>query len=291
MSSNRIFLFLCIAIAGVFVLLAFLPRHDGSTASPMTRTAENGRSSTLEAEVAPSSTGALEIIRDGGGAFTLSDAERVEVPDGPIDEVVGRLTPLANAGDVRASLALYRKMDQCFEVMRGGPSAQELAMYQAMGASEQYEAQITAAQKDCSTDGSVDLSKRGEYLERAAEGGSLEARLIFATDTSAFFSSPSQMISDPQALADYKRKSVRYMSELANQGNVDSMLWIARSYESGTMLDRDLANSYAYYRAVELSSPGIIPTGMTNNLKALLPAGDQRRGEELARSLHRRCCS
>ncbi|WP_310151810.1 hypothetical protein [Luteimonas sp. 3794] len=169
-------------------------------------------------------------------------------------------------------------------------NAQEIAIYEAMGAGDQFEKRSADEIADCRTDGSSDFSTRGYWLDKAAAGGSLEAKLIYATDVDAFFPSAAEMIRDPQGLEEYKRKSVRYMSDLAANGNIESMIWIARAYESGWMMERSPVNSYAYYKAVDLSMPGVMPGDMLNHLRGLLPANEQLRADDLARSIHGRCC-
>lgn len=292
MRQGLLFTLVCVVIAIVFVALAYWPSSPNSTAS--------GTLSPLEKEVVegPIQNGVLvegngvaRAVRDSsGGGYVLEVSDRVVVPEGPVDDVVRQLRPRAEAGDAKASLMLYRKLDACFSAANRGVSADEIAIFEAMGSADQFEASIANAQKDCATNGISDFRSRGQWLERAAANGLLEAKLQYATDIDAIFSNPSEMIRDPQRLTDYKQKAVRYMSDLAASGNIESMMWIAKSYESGIMLERNPVNSYAYYRAVELAMPGVMPSGMLSGLRELLPANEQRRGEELARSIHGRCC-
>lgn len=289
MRRSLLFVVVC-----AFLAFGFLALNHGTRINP----ARNPNIIATETVDGPIQNGLL-VPSDGESLlspaqrspFFLQSHERVAVPEGPVDQVVRELTPRANSGDADAALGLYRKLDQCFSATHKEINAEQLAIISELGAGAQYEKQALSAQKDCISDGTSDFDSRGHWLERAAAYGSLEAQLIYATDIDAFFPTPSEMIRDPGALENYKRKSVRYMTDRAASGNIDSMIWLAGAYENGIMLERSPVNSYAYYRAADMAMPGIFPNEMISNLRARLPAIEQRHGDDLARSIHARCCS
>lgn len=291
MRRKLVFVGVCIVVATAFLAQADWPRPfvtNISEVSPGT----GGSDEPMHGEIPgdPPGVAVSESVAKGG-PYVLEDSERVSTPEGPVDDVVRRLLPQAESGDARASLALYLKLSECFSAMHKSTSAEVIAIYEAMGAGASFEQQSRRRQSDCATDGTADFSSRGKWLERAAAGGSLEAKLLYATDIDALFPDASAMIRDPAGLEDYKRKSVRYMSDLAVDGNVDSMMWLAGAYAHGIMLERSAAHSYAYYRAVDLVMPGSISENLLRDLRGRLSADDRIHGDQLARSIRQRCCA
>lgn len=291
MRANYLFLATCIAVACGLVYLSSRSSSNASDDShPLASSAkvaghgDEGIEARLEPETALATA-------PKAGAYALGESDRVPLPEGRIDEVVQRLTPRAEAGDAEAALALYRKLDHCFSTIRSSPSADEIAIYMSMGAGQQLEDATATSQKDCTSEAPIDYQQRGRWLELAADAGSTEAKLLYAIDSSAFFDSPSQMMSDPKKLERYRRKSTDYMTQLAASGNIDSMLWMARSHSNGIMAEHNPVRAYAYYRTAQMASSAVVPQELIMTARTQLSAKQISQGEVIARELYKRCCS
>lgn len=255
----------------------------------------------------PSSTPAnsiagIELASDGvltrptfkppaGKAYTIPDSERVGVPDGSAIEVVRTLAPMAEAGDARAALAIFHKLEFCWHVLSSGVSAEELVMYKKAGISEdQYLSSAEKNEYECANSQELAYA-RGKWLEQAAAAGSIEAQLEYSSfPVEVIGGGPLGAVKNPERAREFKTKGLGYLNQLAASGNIDAMLKLSSIYSGGFIVERDMVRAYAMERAVALSQPGLLPPELLEINRSSLSAADRKKAEALANQLHSSCC-
>lgn len=129
-----------------------------------------------------------------------------------------------------------------------------------------------------------------ELLERAAESGSIEAKIAYPALASAAATS-ERLLSDPQLAERLRRNAERYLREAALAGSVDALNEIAHQYNSGVLLAADPVAAVAYMRAADRT--GLLGASAAPIISAwerqLTPEQMQRSGE-MADQIYVRCC-
>lgn len=220
-------------------------------------------------------------------AFTLR--ARTVIPSGNAKEVIQALRPLAESGDAKAALGIYLKLGACRNAMGSVPSEAEVEAYKKAGAAEAILA--GAEQRIAECEGTKQLlSEQGRWLEQAADGGLLEAQLLYGVDTEAVLGGRSEMLRDPARVQRYKDKAVGYLQNLASQGNIDAMISLAGAYNNGILVKQDSIRAYAYYKAAQLAMPNLVPEALLAAYRSKISSGDMARGDKVAQEIYRSCC-
>lgn len=221
---------------------------------------------------------------------TYSLGGSVLPPPGDAAQVIERLRPLAEAGDGRAALEIFVKLQNCFYA-RGGYSDADIKIYERAGVSTQtLAAQQQKMQTECASAQSA-MKDRGKWLEMAAASGDEHAQLVYSGDPGAVLGDATEMIRDPDKVKKYKEVARGYLMNLASKGNTDALMALAGHYNSGIVLPKDPVRSYAYYRAVELAKPGTIPKPLMDYQAKEVPYGRLPEAEALAKRIYGNCCA
>lgn len=210
-----------------------------------------------------------------GRAYAVEDFG--QVPSGTVDQVIAKLSPLALAGDGAASYGIFLKLNECANISR------RAARGSALGASPQ----VAAACADLSVENELSSSK---WLSLAAEQGNIGARLLYAADSESVLGGPAALLRDPDRTKDYKQRAVRYLEDLASQGNADALLLLGNAYHAGVMIDGDLVSSRAYFEAVRLADPSIVPAQQVSTLDKALSAHQLSTAIRKGNQIYDSCC-
>ncbi|WP_153019163.1 sel1 repeat family protein [Lysobacter capsici] len=225
-----------------------------------------------------------------GRSGPRSGVESVAPPTGDARQVIAQLRPRAEAGDGRAALMIHLKLHQCANQMSVNVMEDMAERFEKAGASgSQFIVDQQRIRKECESSADM-LAEQGKWLELAADSGDVVAQMLYATNSSAFFRSASEMLADPDGVARYKEKANRFMSDLVSKGNVQAMMWYAGAYDKGVMVPKDPARSYAYYRLVEMSAPGTISKELMDNQARKVPSQKIAEADALARTWYSACC-
>ncbi len=169
----------------------------------------------------------------GGKSKAYVLGEQTKSPPGNAIEAIERLKPLAESGDVTAAYAIHLKLRECRNAFSSPPDDELLNVYQKAGIpKERILADYEKTFKDCESARDL-LGEEGKWLEQAADNGSLEAQLLYATDPQPFVGNASEMLRNPDKVKTYKVKAMDYLNRAADAGNVDAMLGLASAYEGG----------------------------------------------------------
>jgi len=218
-------------------LLAAEPESDSAVRNASARASPANRNVTIQ----PLS-GRAFAVRDFGSA-----------PNGPVNEVLAQLKTQALAGDGAASYAIFLKLFECntlnMRAAKGLPIRDN-------DAAEQCEA-LSAADGITST----------EWLSLAAEQGNIGAQLFYSMDPASALGGEAAMLRDPDATLEYKRKATGYLEGLASQGSADALLQLGNACQAGVLVNEDLVASRAYFEAVRLSDPSLVPVQQIKGLE------------------------
>lgn len=185
---------------------------------------------------------------------------------------------------------IYLKLHQCANQLSVNLMEDMADRLEKAGASgSQFIADQQRIRKECESSADM-LAEQGKWLELAADSGDVVAQMLYATNSSAFFRNTSEMLADPDGVARYKEKANRFMSDLVSKGNTQAMMWYAGAYDSGIMVPKDAARSYAYYRLVEMSTPGTIPKELMDNQARKVSSQKIVEADALARKWYLDCC-
>lgn len=201
---------------------------------------------------------------------------------GDLGSVVATLLPLAESGDEVAAFEIYRKVSACRD---------ELAMARQSASSTDPKSLISA---DCQ---SIPIeqwrSHTARWLEASAERGFLPAQLAYVIDAKSVVGSGPELLSDPDAVAAYRRKAMSYMHRAASTGNVDALSMLAGAYANGILTKRDPSLAYAYFKAAELATgPGdSMHELMRQRYEIDLTESDIQRATQQGKSIYEECCS
>ncbi|MDG2523892.1 hypothetical protein P6166_00760 [Stenotrophomonas sp. HITSZ_GD] len=191
-------------------------------------------------------------------------------PPGSALHVVTSLAGKAKAGDAEAAYAIYLKIRDCSEQALMRPAA--------------------APDSNCEGLDVDDGAAAYQWLELAAHRGSLQARLLYASDPEIVLGDAADMLRDPERILQYKTQAMRYLNEAAQGGSVDALLALADLYRGGTVVNRDLPMSYAYLQAAARADPALVPQVRMDELA--LEIGPQERARALQASgrIYEQCC-
>ncbi|MFC3816588.1 hypothetical protein [Lysobacter sp. GCM10012299] len=286
--SNRATAIIAIVAITAAVLYFVLPNNLGSDAThsslinteslppiqlqhsnPFTNAAAERNRSTFDVKVL------------GRRAYAIN--QTFEPPHGDAAEVVARLLPAAQAGDEVAAFNIYLKIAACRNELDQA----------------RREAPDTAPQALISSEcQSVSPERYGEYmrwLETSAEQGYVPAQLLYAVDSRAIVGDAPQMLGNPEAVATYRNKAMRYLHHAVATGNVDALRGLASAYGNGVLTKRDPVTSYAYSIAAETAQPTELPPEITRRVRDNLEHGmtqeEINRATTQGRKIYEACCS
>ena len=260
------------------------PRQSHDTvAAPMTEgpriTATRNATPTAGATTAigltSSANRSVRVRHLSGRAYVVEDFG--PVPSGTIDKVIAELSPLAIAGDATASYGIFLKFNECADINRRA----------SRGVALQATPDVAAACNDFSMESDVNSSK---WLSLAAEQGNIGARLLYAADSESALGGPAELLRSPDLADEYKRKAVDYLQDMASQGSTDALLQLGNAYHAGVLIDEDLIASRAYFEAVRLVDPSIVPARQVGTLDKSLNGEQLSMAKRKGTQIHASCC-
>jgi len=226
-----------------------------------------------------------ETVSEGGRAFGI--VTRPPEYSGPAKDYVQALLPASSAGDATATWRIWLRIHTCqpaVEEVNPG----ELAAYARLGLAEQFLQSILDQQAACgSLIADPGLWER-QWLALAAEQGSLEARLMYATSPEYALGRDFDALAHPDEVIAYRDRAMAYLRQAAGDGNVDALISLSTAYRNGVMVSADPVTSHAYARVVLRVDPGL-DMGVEEMAKELSPM-ELREARVLAERLYRECC-
>ena len=220
-------------------------------------------------------------------AFLLTDPGAIL--SGDALEVIAQLEPRAMNGDAEAAYAIFLKLSDCKSKL-SGEHAGALPQYSNAGAAQGLLSELERAEQECGGLSDAAYHRSGDWLEKAAAGGSLAAQLYYAADPAQIVGSQADMLRQPDRVKDYKSKAMSYLSVASSNGSIDATLGLANAYWAGVLVDADPVRSYAYYYAVSSVDANLVPRRRMNDLAGGLSSQQLSDAISQGRKIYEQCC-
>lgn len=212
-------------------------------------------------------------------------------PTGSAAEVVARLQPMVASGDGEAAFLLYLKVDSCRRKVFQDENTSPRAGGSNYSAAEMRRLERLAEDlKECDGLTPSDYSSVGKWLELAAQKGVLTAQLAYAANPEAVLGGASQLLADPGAVIEYKRKALGFLHSAAQKGSVDALVRLGGAYTKGVLADRDVVKGYAYYYAARQANPVAVSKNFLGRFEGKMTAKQLSMGVTQGRSIYESCC-
>jgi hypothetical protein len=255
-------------------------RPARSPATADTRTATPAHADPTAAPAAPAAPPAISTERD------IVDRQ-IPLP-GTLREVLAELTPRAERGDADAAYRIFIKLNDCIGALDGSPFVTLHVGEMAKAAERAWMTDTLAKLADCEGITADQIDSRVHWLTRAADLGDPLAQLTYTISSNLIVGDATRMMADPRAVEHFKTKSLRFLTTLAARGDVSATLSLSNAYHVGVLVPRDDVKAYAYgYLGTLLGSNN---QSIVESLATPLTPAQRLQGEQLAITMHRRCC-
>jgi len=251
------------------------PAHPRQQQYATTQSKAPGAQAAAASAPRPQANKALRVRHLSGRAFAVEDFG--PVPSGTIDKVIDDLSRQALDGDATASYGIFLKFNECSNVNRRA----------SRGSTLKVSAEVATA---CLALSPEDEANSSKWLSLAAEQGNIGARLLYAADSESALGGTAALLRDPDRTKEYKQRAVGYLEEMASQGSADALLQLGNAYHAGVLVDADLVASRAYFEAVRLTDPSIVPDMQISALDKAMSAEQLTLALRKGSQLHETCC-
>jgi hypothetical protein len=233
----------------------------------------------------PSSISKKRMV--GAKAFAL-DSEQ-PIYDGPADEYVNALLAASVAGDAASTYRIYLRVSSCRQALSQDAES-DLPMYEKMGMAESYLRSREKSLDQCSSLVGNKGIMSGNWLAKAAEQGSMDARIMYAIDVDAALGQDFNPIADPEKIMAYKSTAMHYLLGVAAEGNVNALSSLSGAYENGILTRRDMVSSYAYDLVLRRVNPAYVSDLVEEEKRRQLSDSQMRTSRQLAGQIYEQCC-
>lgn len=130
----------------------------------------------------------------------------------------------------------------------------------------------------------------GKWLARAAQQGSIEAKLYYTVDTETVLGSPLERLNNPESIMAWKENAATYLHDVAATGNLDAILRLSLLYERGLIVQKNGEMAYAYALAANRIQPGLSGPVTMRALEEGLSIKQRESAGTLSRLIYSSCC-
>jgi hypothetical protein len=259
MKRNTTFAFLAIGLLAAFGIAIFSKRPTSGPALQTPFPLEQPEASktpapeeNVDSLVSHGKLDPAVVIPTRGRAYSISRTQ--SLPEGDALEYVQSLLQKSGAGDATATYAIYLAVSQCKSTLNA-PSLSLAQIYREQGIEEQYKNSIENYLIKCEALISDPALSDEPWLKRAADQGSIEAKIMFAIDSGSVLGQRSNYLANPERLIEYRAEAIHNLQSAASTGSVDALMALGNAYEKGILTDKSTPTSLAYYKAVYSISP------------------------------------
>jgi hypothetical protein len=198
----------------------------------------------------------------------------------------------AELGAPSDALTLYSVLQRCHAALTSPSNQDEVEALQAAGVDVKAVLQRQAEQlESCSKVPTADVADRGKWLTAAAEAGLVEAQLIYATDVESILGVRDIASADPLTSEHYRRRSLNFLENLAQQGDINALQMLASAHDPGGFAGENPVASLGLRMVANRLNPNPYSSQVIDSLSGRLSASEQRAAELYARRLFETCCT
>ncbi len=225
----------------------------------------------------------------GSRAFAVSRNGAFRPSGDAKDFILSRIAA-SDAGDSIATYEIYLAALDC----RNAGSPDEIQSAAVLASKSDQQGALESSErrlKECSSllkDSS--LSPPGKWLIKAARQGSIEAMLLYATDTESAFGGSRAAIQNPEAVAEWKTDAVSFLNAAASEGSVDALVALGRANANGIIVNKNPTEAFAYYLAAKRAMPSAFSEKLLGMYQKELSAAEQQAAIRRADAIYKNCC-
>lgn len=130
----------------------------------------------------------------------------------------------------------------------------------------------------------------GKWLARAAQQGSIEAKLYYTIDTATVLGDPFERLNNPESIIAWKENAATYLHDVAATGNLDAVLRLSDAYDRGLIVQKNREMAYAYALAANRIQPGLSAPITMRDLEEGLSIKQRESAIALSRRIYSSCC-
>jgi hypothetical protein len=233
----------------------------------------------------------IETITLGTGrSFSISRSGPMR-PAGDALEYAERLLSLSDSGDASATYGIFLANLDCQNKMRFGGNAYRDVNPGKDPSKPINQADETARElQECE---GLLTDKRFQYknwLEAAAEQGSIEAMLMYPINPDHILGNPQEYALKPDLVQKWKDDSIQYLTKASSLGSVDALYGLSEAYDNGIIIDADPVEAYAYRLAVSKATGAAIDEEKHSDLVDSLTHKQIKAANDRSEEIINKCC-
>ncbi|MCI1073704.1 hypothetical protein MOQ07_11315 [Stenotrophomonas maltophilia] len=194
-----------------------------------------------------------------GRAFSISRSGPMRPPGNALDYVQS-LIPASQSGDAAATYDIFTATLDCQNEFRNsGVMYQEIATNDSKVIPRDSSEDSRKNLLDCEGLLSSEELEKTNWLEKAAQQGSLEAMLMYSVNPDHILGDPREYALKPELVQKWKDDSMNYLNKAASLGSTDALYSLSDVFEQGVVAPQDPVEAYAYQlaaRRVSISTNG-----------------------------------
>lgn len=227
------------------------------------------------------------VIQNRGRAYSISRMQ--SLPDGDALTHVQSLLQKSKAGDATATYAIYLTVNQCKSAL-DPPSLSLLQAYRTQGIEKQFKDSLEKNLIKCESLMSTPGLSDEPWLKRAADQGSIEAKIMFAIDSTSILGNRSDYLSHPERLIEYRTEAMQNLQYAASTGSVDALMALGNAYETGILTEKSPSQSLAYYKAAYSLAPNAGLQELLSRESKSLSLREVEIANKLSNQIINNCC-
>ncbi|HGM7308402.1 TPA: hypothetical protein ACKP7U_001026 [Stenotrophomonas maltophilia] len=192
------------------------------------------------------------VIPNRGHAYSISRTQ--SPPQGDALKYVQSLLQRSRAGDATATYDIYLAVNQCKSAL-DTPPLSLLQIYRSQGIEEQYKRSLEKNLASCEALLSDPELSYEPWLKRAADQGSIEAKIMFAMDSKSILGNRSDYLSHPERLTNYRIEAMQNLQYAASTGSVDALMALGNAFDNGILTEKSPSQSLAYFKSAYSLAP------------------------------------
>lgn len=181
-----------------------------------------------------------------GRAFSINRSGPMR-PSGNALDYAESLFQAAQSGDAVASYDIFLATLDCSNQLRNvGKSYQEIDAGEKSTPMKNTAAEDRKSLLECEGLLTSDKFQKTNWLEKAAQQGSIEAMIMYPINPDHVLGDPQEYAMKPELVQKWKDDSINYLKLAAGLGSTDALYSLSDIYENGVIAPADPVEAYAY---------------------------------------------
>ncbi|WP_229978759.1 hypothetical protein [Stenotrophomonas lactitubi] len=229
------------------------------------------------------------VIPANGRAFSVRRPPIFRPPGDALAYANGFLEA-SRRGDANSTYEIFLTISDCQNAMEGAPPTNLKDPEQREFALQEIEYFKTKLAECESLLGDASFNSLN-WLELAAEQGSIEARLMYSINPDHILGDVNSYSMKPEKVIEWKEKSISYLEDSSRKGSINALFQLSNVYETGIVAPSDPIKSLAYQIAYDNTKPGNASNERQLELRRSLTPEQQSRADKISKNIIKSCCT